>query len=72
MKEIAEIITKYLSSTLEVIAALVSWYFFIEIFIQNIFFTFLKPNDGITNRTISIQFDKGLTVALELLLPYMG
>ncbi len=27
-----------------------------------------KPNDGITNQTIRIQFGSGLTVALELLL----
>ncbi len=67
MKEIAEIITKYLSSTLEVIAALVIWISLFK-FLYKYFFHVLKPNDGITNQTIRIQFGSGLTVALELLL----
>ncbi|MGI8634937.1 MAG: DUF1622 domain-containing protein [Segetibacter sp.] len=32
------------------------------------FFHIFKPNDGITNQNIRIQFGSGLTVALELLL----
>ncbi len=67
MKEIAEIITKYLSSTLEVIAALVVGISLLK-FLYKYFFHVLKPNDGITNQTIRIQFGSGLTVALELLL----
>ncbi len=67
MKEIAEIITKYLSSTLEVIAALVVGISLLK-FLYKYFLHILKPNDGITNQTIRIQFGSGLTVALELLL----
>ncbi len=67
MKEIAEIITKYLSSALEVIAALVVGISLLK-FLYEYFFHILKPNDGITNQTIRIQFGSGLTVALELLL----
>jgi len=66
MKE-AEIITKYLSSTLEVIAALVIGISLLK-FLYKYFFHIFKPNDGITNQTIRIQFGSGLTVALELLL----
>jgi uncharacterized membrane protein len=67
MNEIAEIITKYLSSTLEVIAALVIGISLLK-FLYKYFFHIFKPNDGITNQTIRIQFGSGLTVALELLL----
>jgi uncharacterized membrane protein len=67
MKEIAEIITKYLSSTLEVIAAVVVGISLLK-FLYKYFFHVLKPNDGITNQNIRIQFGSGLTVALELLL----
>ncbi len=67
MKEIAEIITKYLSSALEVIAALVVGISLLK-FLYKYLFHIFKPNDGITNQTIRIQFGSGLTVALELLL----
>jgi len=67
MNEIAEIITKYLSSTLEVIAALVVGISLLK-FLYEYFLHIFKPNDWITNQTIRIQFGSGLTVALELLL----
>jgi hypothetical protein len=81
MKEIAEIITKYLSSTLEVIAALVVGVSLLK-FLYKYFFHIFKPNDGITNQTIRIQFGSGLTVAFRIVIssrytcdsycPYMG
>ncbi len=37
-------------------------------FLYKYFFHIFKPNDGITNQNIRIQFGSGLTVALELLL----
>jgi len=67
MKELAEIITKYLSSTVEVIAAVVigiSLLKFIYKYVKHLF----SKDDGITNQTIRIQFGSSLTVALELLL----
>jgi uncharacterized membrane protein len=67
MRQIAEIITKYLSSALEVIAALVVAISLLK-FLYKYFLHILKPNDGITNQTIRIQFGSGLTIALELLL----
>lgn len=67
MKEIAATITKYLSSTVEVMAAIV-----IGIALLKFLFKFGKhlfnPNDGITNQTIRINFGSALTVSLELLL----
>ncbi len=67
MKELAEVITKYLSSTVEVIAAIVigiALLKFLYKFVRHIF----NPNDGITNQTIRIHFGSALTVSLELLL----
>ncbi|MEO6488778.1 MAG: DUF1622 domain-containing protein [Ferruginibacter sp.] len=67
MNELAETITKYLSSTVEVIAAIVigiSLLKFLYRYIRHLF----NPNDGITNQTIRIHFGSALTVSLELLL----
>jgi uncharacterized membrane protein len=67
MKEIAEIVTKHLSSTVEVLAA-----FVIGVALVKFLYKYLRhlftPNDGITNQTIRIHFGSALTVALELLL----
>ncbi|SHE31070.1 DUF1622 domain-containing protein [Flavisolibacter ginsengisoli] len=67
MKEIAEIVTKHLSSTVEVLAA-----FVIGVALLKFLYKYLRhlftPNDGITNQTIRIHFGSALTVALELLL----
>jgi uncharacterized membrane protein len=67
MKEIAEIVTKHLSSTVEVLAA-----FVIGVALVKFLYKYLRhlftSNDGITNQTIRIHFGSALTVALELLL----
>ena len=67
MKETAEIITKYLSSTIEILAAFVITTALIKFLIKYVRHVFI-PNDGITNQTIRIHFGSALTVALELLL----
>ncbi len=67
MKEWAEIITKYLSSFVEILAAIVigiALLQFLYRYVANLF----KPNIEITNQNIRIQFGSALTVALELLL----
>jgi len=67
MQEVAEIVTKYLSSTVEVLAA-----FVIGVALIKFMFRYLRhiftPDDGMTNQTIRIHFGSALTVALELLL----
>jgi uncharacterized membrane protein len=67
MKELAEIITKHLSSTVEVLAAFVIGVALLKFLYKYILHIF-NPNDGINNQTIRIQFGSSLTVALELLL----
>src|SRR5919112_5090174 len=67
MKELAEIITKHLTSTVEVLAAFVIGIALIKFLYKYIRHLF-NPNDGITNQTIRIHFGSALTVALELLL----
>jgi len=67
MKDVAEAITKHLSSTVEILAAIVigvSLLKFLYKYVKNIF----SPNDGQINQAIRIQFGSSLTVALELLL----
>lgn len=67
MKDWAEIITKYLSGFVEILAAVVigiALLQFLYHYIGNIF----KPNIETTNQIIRIQFGSALTVALELLL----
>ncbi len=67
MDYIAEIITRYLSGAVEVIAALVIGVALIK-FLYKFVFHLFNPNDGFTNQKIRIQFGSALTVALELLL----
>lgn len=67
MKEVTEIITKYLSSTLEVVTAMIVGVSLLK-FLCKYFFHVFKPNNGITNQIIRIQSGSGLTVSLELLL----
>jgi uncharacterized membrane protein len=67
MKESAEIITKHLSSTVEVMAAIVIGIALLK-FLYKYTHHLLNPNDGVTNQTIRIHFGSSLTVALELLL----
>jgi uncharacterized membrane protein len=67
MKEIAEIATGYLSSIIELLAAMIiaiALIKFLHRYIKHVF----NPRDGITNQTIRIHFGSTLTVALELLL----
>jgi uncharacterized membrane protein len=67
MKECAEIITKHLSSFVEILAAIVigiALLQFLYRYVTNVF----KPNIETTNQNIRIQFGSSLTVALELLL----
>jgi uncharacterized membrane protein len=67
MKEIAEIVTKYLSSTVEVLAALVIGIALVKFLYKYVIHLF-NPNDTTTIQTIRIEFGGSLTVALELLL----
>jgi uncharacterized membrane protein len=67
MKEFAEVMTKYLSSIVEILAAFVVTVALIK-FLYKYLKHLLNPNDGITNQTIRINFGSALTVALELLL----
>jgi uncharacterized membrane protein len=67
MKDIAEVVTKYLSSTVEVLAAFVIGVALIK-FLYKYTRHIFTPNDGVTNQTIRIHFGSALTVALELLL----
>ena len=59
MKEIAELVTKYLSSVVEVLAAFVIAVALIKFLVKYIWHIF-KPNDGITNETLRIQFGSAL------------
>lgn len=67
MKELAEIITKHLSSTVEILAA-----FVIAVALLKFLYKYVKhilnPTDGISNQTIRIHFGSALALALELLL----
>lgn len=67
MKELAEILTKYLSSAIEIIAAMVITIALLK-FLYQYFKHLLDPQDGVSNQTIRIHFGSSLTVALELLL----
>ncbi|HEX8269905.1 MAG TPA: DUF1622 domain-containing protein [Flavobacterium sp.] len=67
MNEFAEIITVYLSSTVEIIAAFVIAIALVKFLVKYVRHIF-NPLDGNTNQTIRIHFGSALTVALELLL----
>ncbi len=67
MKEWAEIITKHLSSSIEILAAAVigiALLQFLYRYTRNVF----KPDVENVNQKIRIQFGSSLTIALELLL----
>ncbi len=67
MEEIAKILTRYLSRTVEIIAAIVigvALLKFLYKYVKHLF----NPNDGINNQTIRITFGSALALALELLL----
>ncbi len=67
MKELAKVITKHLSSAVEILAAIVIGISLLK-FIYRYAINILHPNDWTTNQAIRIQFGSSLTVALELLL----
>ncbi len=67
MKELAEIITKHLSSFVEILAAVVIGIALLQ-FLYRYSTNIFKPNIETTNQNIRIQFGSSLTVALELLL----
>ena len=67
MKELAELITKELSSVVEMIAAIViaiALLKFLYGYLQNVF----RQDDGSTNQRLRIQFGSSLALSLELLL----
>lgn len=67
LKDVAEFITRHLSTLVEILAALVigvSLIQFLFKYVSNIW----KPHVETKNQTIRIQFGSSLTVALELLL----
>lgn len=67
MKEVAEIITKHLSSFVEILAAFVIAVALIK-FILRYLNNLRKPHFEQENQNIRIQFGSSLTIALELLL----
>lgn len=67
MKDVAEIITKHLSSTVEIIAAVVIGVSLLK-FLYKYFINIFKVADGSLNQGLRIQFGSSLAIALELLL----
>lgn len=67
MKEWAEIITKHLSSFVEIVAAIVIGVAIIQ-FLYRYITGIFRPKFETTNQKIRIQFGSSLTIALELLL----
>lgn len=67
MKEWAEIITKYLSSLVEILAAAVIAIALLQ-FIIRYALNVLRPNVETINQKVRIQFGSSLALALELLL----
>jgi len=67
MNEIAEWITKHLSSFVEILAALVIGIALLQ-FLYRYATSIFKPNVGTINQDLRIKFGSSLTVALELLL----
>lgn len=68
MKEVAEAITKHLSSTVEILAAIViaiSLLKFLYLYCKNVF---RLDDNGSINQKIRIQFGSSLALTLELLL----
>ena len=67
MEEFAKIVTSYLSTTVEVLAAFVIAVALVKFLIKYVKHL-VRPDDGITNQSIRIHFGSALTLALELLL----
>lgn len=67
MKDLAEVITKHLSSFVEILAAIVIGIALLQFLYQYIR-NLAKPHIEKENQNVRIQFGSSLTVALELLL----
>lgn len=67
MKDLAELITKYLSSFIEILAAVVITVALLQ-FIYNYVLNVARSNSSRTIQDLRIRFGSSLTVALELLL----
>lgn len=67
MKELAEIVTKYLSSFIEILAAIVIGIALLQ-FLYSYALNVSRPHSGKTIQDIRIRFGSSLTVSLELLL----
>ncbi|MPR33070.1 DUF1622 domain-containing protein [Salmonirosea aquatica] len=67
MKELAELVTKYLSSFIEILAAVVIGIALLQ-FLYSYALNVSRPNSGKTIQDIRIRFGSSLTVSLELLL----
>jgi uncharacterized membrane protein len=67
MKDLAELITKHLSSFVEILAALIIGIALIQFIIRYVR-NFSRPHIEQENQNVRIQFGSSLTVALELLL----
>ena len=67
MKDWAEIITKHLSSFVEILAAIVIGIALIQFIIRYVT-NFTRPHLEEQNQNVRIQFGSSLTIALELLL----
>ena len=67
MKELAEIVTKYLSSFIEILAAVVIAVALVQ-FLYSYILNIARNNSGRTIQDLRIRFGSSLTVSLELLL----
>ena len=67
MNDIAEFVTKHLSSFVEILAAIVIGLALLQ-FLYRYISSFFKPNIETVNQDLRIKFGSSLTIALELLL----
>lgn len=67
MKDLAEVVTKYLSSFIEILAAIVIAVALLQ-FIYNYVLSVARSNSSRTIQDLRIRFGSSLTVSLELLL----
>ncbi len=67
MQDVAELVTKYLSAFIEILAAVVIGVALLQ-FLYSYVLNFAKPDSGRTIQSLRIRFGSSLTVALELLL----
>ena len=67
MKDLAEFVTKYLSTVIEILAAIVIGLALVQ-FLWRYAISFFKPHVETINQDLRIKFGSSLTVALELLL----